>query len=77
MPVPAYSSSAKLHYKGRIAFDDRTMTCSDGVLDRLEPAQSAGDMSNRAVPDLVLHRNPGGRRVGDCEGERPAPEGWP
>ena len=64
MPVPAYSSFAQWHRKGRHASYLRTMKSSGGILDLLEIHRPAGDMSRPALPDLVLFQDLlGGSRV--------------
>lgn len=65
MPVPAYSSFAQWYGEGRLASYVRTMKSPGGILALLEAAQPAGDMSDPAVPDLVLYQDLlGGSRVG-------------
>ena len=54
MTVPAYSSFAQWHRKGRHASYLRTMRSSGGILDLLEVQRPAGDMSRPALPDIVL-----------------------
>lgn len=54
MTVPAYSSFAHWHSKGRHASYLRTMKSPGGILDLLEVQRPAGDMSRPALPDIVL-----------------------
>ena len=64
MTLPVYSSFAQWYGEGRLAPYVRTMKSPGGVLDLLEAAQPAGDMSDPAVPDLVLYQDLlGGSRV--------------
>ena len=64
MSVPAYSSFAQWYGQGRLASFVRTMKSPGGILDLLEAAQPAGDMSDPAVPNLVLYQDlAGGSRV--------------
>lgn len=52
--VHAHNSFAKLHSEGRHASYVRARKSSGGVLDLLEVARPAGDMSRPALPDIVL-----------------------
>lgn len=72
MAVPAYPSFAQWYAKGHLAHYVRTMKSAGDILNLLEAAQPAGDMSDPAVPDLVLHQDlRGGSRVsGDMGGGR-------
>lgn len=64
MTAPAYSSFAEWYGNGRLAPYVRTMKSPGGVLHLVEAAQPAGDMSDPAVPDLVLYQDLlGGPRV--------------
>ncbi|MCX5496359.1 AraC family transcriptional regulator [Kaistia dalseonensis] len=54
MSVPAYSSFAQLHRKGRHARYVRSMKSRGGIVDLLEVDRPAGDMSRPALPDIVL-----------------------
>jgi AraC family transcriptional regulator len=64
MTVPVYSSFAQWYGEGRLASYVRTMKSPGGILNLLEAAQPAGDMSDPAVPDLVLYQDLlGGSRV--------------
>lgn len=55
MTVPAFSSYCQWYSEGHLASYMRTMKSSGGMLNLLEGAPPAGDMSDPAVPDLVLH----------------------
>ena len=57
MTVHANSSFAQLHSKGRHASYVRTMKSPGGVLDLLEVAQPAGDLSRPSLPDIVLYED--------------------
>ncbi|WP_040485231.1 helix-turn-helix domain-containing protein [Lutibaculum baratangense] len=72
MSVPAYSSFAQWYGDGHLAHYVRTMKSAGGFLHLIEAAQPAGDMSDPAVPDLVLYQDlRGGSRVsGDMGGGR-------
>ncbi len=64
MAVPAYSSFAQWYKSGHLAHYVRTMKSAGGIIHLLEAAQPAGDMSDPAVPDLVLYQDlHGGSRV--------------
>lgn len=64
MAVPAYSSFAQWYSNGHLASYVRTMKSPGGMLNLLEATQPAGDMSDPAVPDLVLYQDLlGGSRV--------------
>jgi len=66
MTVPAYSSFTQWSYEGRQATYVRTRKSAGGILDLLEVARPAGDMSRPALPDLVLYQDLlGGSRVSD------------
>jgi AraC family transcriptional regulator len=70
MTAPAYSSFAQWYCEGRLASYVRTMKSPGGFLNLLEATQPAGDMSDPAVPDLILYQDLlGGSRVsGDLGG---------
>lgn len=72
MAVPAYPSYAQWYAKGHLAHYVRTMKSAGDMLHLIEAAQPAGDMSDPAVPDLVLYQDlHGGSRVsGDLGGGR-------
>ncbi len=72
MTAPAYSSFAQWYCEGHLASYVRTMKSPGGILNLLEAAQPAGDMSDPAVPDLILYQDLlGGSRVsGDLGGGR-------
>lgn len=55
MSMAAYSSYSQWYSAGRLASYVRTMKSSGGMLNLLEGAPPAGDMSDPAVPDLALH----------------------
>lgn len=57
MTAPAYSSLAQWYSKGPRAPHLCSMKSTGGVLNMLETAQPAGDMSIPAVPDLVLYQD--------------------
>ncbi|WP_118135500.1 AraC family transcriptional regulator [Oceanicella sp. SM1341] len=64
MTVSAYSSFVQWYREGPLASYVRTMKSPGGLLDLVEAAQPAGDMSDPAVPDLVLYQDlSGGCRV--------------
>lgn len=68
----SYSSSSQWYREGRHASFVRTRKSSGGVLDLVELARPAGDMSRPALPDIVLVEDMLGRsRVrGDLGGGR-------
>ena len=70
MTVPAYSSFAQWYSDGHLARYVRTMKSAGDIIHLLEAAQPAGDMSDPAVPDIVLYQDlHGGTRVsGDMGG---------
>ena len=72
MTVPAYPSFAQWYSNGHLAHYVRTMKSAGDIIHLLEAAQPAGDMSDPAVPDLVLYQDlHGGSRVsGDMGGGR-------
>ena len=72
MTAPAYSSFTEWYCKGHLASYVRVMKSPGGILNMLEAAQPAGDMSDPAVPDLILYQDLlGGNRVsGDMGGGR-------
>lgn len=72
MSVHAHSSFTEWHREGRHATYVRARKSSGGVLDLLEVARPAGDMSRPALPDIVLMEDMVGcRRVrGDLGGGR-------
>lgn len=55
MTVPGYSSYAHWYCEGHLGSYVRTMKSSGDMLNLLEGAPPAGDMSDPAVPELVLH----------------------
>lgn len=64
MAAPAYSSFAQWYSNGHLASYVRSMKSPGGMLNLLEATQPAGDMSDPAVPDLVLYQDLlGGSRV--------------
>lgn len=64
MSVPAYSSFAHWYCEGHLASYVRVMKSPGGILNLIEAAQPAGDMSDPAVPDLILYQDmSGGSRV--------------
>jgi AraC family transcriptional regulator len=64
MTAPAYSSFTQWYSEGHLASYVRSMKSPGGILNILEAAQPAGDMSDPAVPDLVLYQDLlGGNRV--------------
>ncbi len=70
MTAPTYSSFTQWYSEGRLASYVRSMKSPGGILNLLEAAQPAGDMSDPAVPDLILYQDVlGGNRVsGDLGG---------
>jgi AraC family transcriptional regulator len=70
MTAPAYSSFTQWYSEGHLASYVRSMKSAGGFLNMLEAAQPAGDMSDPAVPDLILYQDLlGGSRVsGDVGG---------
>ena len=70
MTLQTYSSFRQWHRAGRQASYVRSMKSPGGILDLLEVARPAGDMSRPAQPDLVLHQDLlGGSRIrGDSGG---------
>ena len=72
MTVPQYSSFAQWYKEGRLSSYLRSMKSPGGILNMLEAAPPAGDMSHPAVPDIVLYQDLlGGNRVsGDMGGGR-------
>ena len=70
MTVPAYSSFTQWYSEGRLAPYVRAIKSAGGILNMLEAEQPAGDMSDPAVPDLILYQDLlGGSRVsGDLGG---------
>lgn len=65
--MPAYASFAHWYSEGRLSPCVRTMKSPGRVLDMLESAQPAGNVSHPAVPELVLVQAlvPGRRTSGD------------
>ncbi|SFH54985.1 transcriptional regulator, AraC family [Palleronia marisminoris] len=64
MTLPTYSSFAQWYEQGDLASYVRARKSAGGILSIIEAAQPAGDMSDPAVPDLVLHQDLiGGTRV--------------
>ena len=72
MTLPAYPSFSQWYSNGHLARYVRTMKSAGGIIHLLEAAQPAGDMSDPAVPDIVLYQDLHGRnRVsGDMGGGR-------
>ncbi|CAM3326171.1 AraC family transcriptional regulator [Paracoccus nototheniae] len=72
MSVPAYNSFSEWYNDGHLASFVRTMKSAGGIVNLLEAAQPAGDMSDPSVPDIVLYQDlRGGTRVsGDMGGSR-------
>jgi AraC family transcriptional regulator len=70
MTPATYSSFPQWYSEGRLSTYLRTLKSSGGILNMLEAAPPAGDMSHPAVPDLVLYQDVlGGNRVsGDMGG---------
>ncbi|QZH74254.1 MAG: helix-turn-helix transcriptional regulator [Erythrobacter sp.] len=70
MTVPVYLSSSDWYCRGRQASYLRAQKSPGGVLDMLEVARPAGDMSRPGLPDIVLYQDLlGGSRVsGDLGG---------
>ncbi|PTM96496.1 AraC family transcriptional regulator [Mycoplana dimorpha] len=70
MTAPVYSSFTQWYSEGHLASYVRSMKSPGGTLNMLEAAQPAGDMSDPAVPDLILYQDLlGGSRVsGDIGG---------
>lgn len=64
MTASAYSSFTQWYSEGRLASYVHAMKSPGGILNMLEAAQPAGDMSDPAVPDLILYQDlHGGNRV--------------
>ncbi|MEQ8898567.1 MAG: AraC family transcriptional regulator [Roseovarius sp.] len=64
MPSPTYSSFSHWYEKGHLASYVRAKKSAGDILNLIEAEQPAGDMSDPAVPDLVLHQDlNGGTRV--------------
>lgn len=72
MATPAYGSFSEWYSDGHLASYVRMMKSAGGIVTLLEAAQPAGDMSDPAVPDIVLYQDlHGGTRVsGDMGGGR-------
>lgn len=72
MAAPSYSCFTEWYNEGRLASYVRSMKSVGGIINMLEAAQPAGDMSDPAVPDLILYQDLlGGNRVnGDMGGGR-------
>jgi AraC family transcriptional regulator len=70
MAVPVYSSFSQWYCAGRQASFIRARKSPGGILDLLDVARPAGDMSRPALPDIVLYQDLlGGSRVsGDLGG---------
>lgn len=70
MAVPVYSSSSQWYCAGQQASFIRARKSPGGILDLLDVARPAGDMSRPALPDIVLYQDLlGGSRVsGDLGG---------
>ena len=64
MTHPTYTSFAQWYEEGHLATNVRARRSAGRILNLIEAAQPAGDMSGPAVPDLVLHQDlHGGTRV--------------
>ncbi|MCM8732498.1 helix-turn-helix domain-containing protein [Hephaestia sp. GCM10023244] len=64
MSAPAYSSFTQWYSEGHLASYVRSMKSPGGILNLIEASQPAGDMSDPAVPDLILYQDlVGGSRV--------------
>lgn len=64
MTAPAYSSLAQWYQNGPRASHVRLMKSPGDILTMLEATQPAGEMSDAAVPDLVLYQDlRGGSRI--------------
>lgn len=64
MTAATYSSFSQWYSEGRLASYVRSMKSPGGILNLLEATQPAGDMSDPAVPDLILYQDLlGGSRV--------------
>jgi len=64
MGASEYSSFTQWYREGHLASYVRSMKSPGGILNMLEAAQPAGDMSDPAVPDLILYQDLlGGSRV--------------
>ncbi len=72
MTVPTYGSFAQWYQTGHLAHYVRSMKSAGGIINMLEAAQPAGDMSDPAVPDIVLYQDlhGAGRVSGDMGGGR-------
>ena len=72
MSNSGYSSFAQWYREGHLASYVHSMKSPGGILNMIEAAQPAGDMSDPAVPDLILYQDLiGGSRVsGDLGGGR-------
>lgn len=70
MTEPAYRSFAQWYCDGHLAHYVRTMKSAGDIVHLLEASQPAGDMSDPAVPDIILYQDlHGGSRVsGDMGG---------
>ena len=70
MTVPAYSSFAQWYREGKQASYVRERRSPGRILDLIDMARPAGNMSRPAVPDLVLNQDQigGGRVRGDWGG---------
>lgn len=70
MVAPTYGSFAQWYQDGHLAHYVRSMKSAGGILHMLEAAQPAGDMSDPAVPDIVLYQDlqGAGRVSGDLGG---------
>jgi AraC family transcriptional regulator len=64
MTVQAYSSFSQWYSEGPRATYVRVMKSPGSILNMLDAMQPAGEMSDPAVPDLVLYQDvPGGSRI--------------
>jgi AraC family transcriptional regulator len=72
LALPAYASSSDWYCEGQQASYLRARKSPGGVLDLMEVARPAGDMSRPGLPDIVLYQDLlGGSRVrGDLGGGR-------
>lgn len=67
-----YSSFTQWYSEGHLAPYVHSMKSAGGILNMLEAAQPAGDMSDPAVPDLILYQDllGGNRVIGNMGGGR-------
>jgi AraC family transcriptional regulator len=57
MTAPTYSSFTQWYSEGHLSSYVRAMKSPGGILNMLEAVQPAGDMSDPAVPDLILYQD--------------------